>query len=125
MPPREHRHGDAANTPEGRRASRHDDEIHAVSVYIDAPIPGEALDLWLQGLLRVKGPNLLRFKAIINVAELSGPIVAQGVQHVISPPVALPAWPGADRRTRMVFITHGIDEAAIRDSLKEFAIAAA
>jgi len=37
----------------------------------------------------------------------------------------LKEWPSDDRRTRMVFITCGIDENALRSSLEEFAIAPA
>jgi hypothetical protein len=32
----------------------------------------------------------------------------------------LKSWPSDDRRTRMVFITHDIDEHVLRDSLKQF-----
>ena len=32
------------------------------------------------------------------------PAVIHGVQHVFHPPEWLDAWPGEDRRTRMVFI---------------------
>ena len=98
--------------------NRHDERIHAVCLVLDRPVSGEALDRWLEALLRLRGPDLLRFKAIINVAELPGPLVAQAVQHVIYPPIVLPTWPSHDRRTRMVFITHDIDERMLRDSLK-------
>jgi G3E family GTPase len=101
--------------------SRHDHRIHAVCLVLDRPISGEALDRWLETLLRLRGPDLLRFKAIINVAELPGPLVAHGVQHVIYPPMTLKKWPSDDRRTRMVFITDGIDEQMLRDSLEKFA----
>ena len=84
----------------------------------DAPIAPERLDQWLTSFLDLRGPDLLRFKAIVNVAGLTGPLVLHGVQHVIHPPLALPAWPSADRRTRMVFITYGIDEELIRASLR-------
>jgi G3E family GTPase len=101
-------------------ANRHDDHIRALCLTVDRPIAGEALDRWLESLLRLRGPDLLRFKAIINVAELPGPLVAHAVQHVVYPPVMLKAWPSDDRRTRMVFITHDIDERTLRDSLKAF-----
>jgi G3E family GTPase len=114
--PHDHEHhADAA-----RDANRHDDHIRAMCLTVDRPIPGEALDRWLENLLRLRGPDLLRFKAIINVAELPGPLVAHAVQHVVYPPVMLKAWPSDDRRTRMVFITHDIDERTLRDSLKAF-----
>jgi len=109
-----HAHADAAS----RDANRHDDHIRAVCLTVDRPIAGEALDRWLENLLRLRGPDLLRFKAIINVKELPGPLVAHAVQHVVYPPVMLKAWPSDDRRTRMVFITHDIDERTLRDSLK-------
>jgi G3E family GTPase len=97
--------------------NRHDDRIRAVCLVVERPIPGEALDRWLQTLLRLKGPDLLRFKAIVNVAELPGPLVVQAVQHVIHPPLMLKRWPSDDRRTRMVFITYDIDEETLRASI--------
>jgi G3E family GTPase len=99
--------------------NRHDDHIRAISLVIDEPIPGEALERWLKSLLQFKGPDLLRFKGIINVAGVPGPIVVHGVQHVIYPPLALKTWPGSDRRTRMVFITYDIDEKTLRESLEK------
>jgi G3E family GTPase len=101
--------------------NRHDAHIRAVSLVLNEPIPGEVLDRWLKSLLQFKGPDLLRFKGIINVAELPGPIVLHGVQHVIYPPVALKTWPSEDRRTRMVFITYDIDEETLRGSLEKLA----
>jgi G3E family GTPase len=97
--------------------NRHDDRIRAVCLAVEQPIAGEAFDRWLSDLLRLRGPDLLRFKAIVNVTGLAGPLVVQGVQHVIYPPVMLKAWPSADRRSRLVFITHDIDERVLRESL--------
>lgn len=31
-----------------------------------------------------------------------------GVQHVFAPPAFLDRWPGADQRTRLVFIVQGV-----------------
>jgi G3E family GTPase len=116
-----HSHGESEAIPHhAHDVNRHDENIFAVCMVLERPIAGEVLDRWLQSLLRLKGPDLLRFKSIINVAELSGPLIVQGVQHVIYPPVMLSAWPSSDRRTRMVFITHGIDEQTIRQSLEQF-----
>ena len=84
---------------------------------VDEPIPGEVLDNWLKSLMQFRGPDLLRFKGIVNVAGMAGPMILHGVQHVIYPPVVLKAWPSQDRRTRLVFITYDIDEAMLRESL--------
>jgi G3E family GTPase len=70
----------------------------------------------------LKGEDLLRFKGLINIAERPDtPIVVHGVQHVFHPPRDLTAWPDADRRTRLVFITRGIPRTLIENTLSKFA----
>jgi G3E family GTPase len=110
-------HGHDHNDHSGNDVNRHDDHIKAISIVVDEPIPGEALDNWLQSLMQFRGPDLLRFKGIVNVAGMPGPLVLHGVQHVIYPPLALKVWPSNDRRTRIIFITYDIDEKTLRESL--------
>jgi G3E family GTPase len=100
--------------------NRHDDHIKALCLTLDEPIKGDALDRWLEILLLFMGPHILRVKGIVNVIGLSGPFVIHGVQHIFHPPVRLKKWPGADRRTRIVFITRDVDETMLRDTLKMF-----
>jgi G3E family GTPase len=42
------------------------------------------------------------------------------VQHVVHPPQHLDRWPTDDHRSRIVFITRGIDHARLRRSLEAF-----
>ena len=100
--------------------NRHDADIRALCLTIDEPIRSDALDAWLELLVNFQGANLLRIKGIINVAELEAPIVIHGVQHILHPPLQLKEWPGTDRRSRIVFITRGIEESVIRNSLRTF-----
>jgi len=75
----------------------------------DTPIPGLALVLLLEALAEHCGPRLLRVKGLVNLAEMPDqPALIHGVQHVFAAPEFLPRWPGADRRTRIVFIAHGV-----------------
>src|SRR5581483_5629956 len=53
-----------------------------------------------------------------------GPLLLNGVQHVVHPPVHLDAWPDGDRRSRLVFIGRGLDAGALRRSLAAFRRAA-
>ena len=46
-----------------------------------------------------------------------GPLVVQAVQHVVSPPYALSAWPSEDRSSRVVVITRGM-KLALFDELR-------
>ena len=67
------------------------------------------------------GPNLLRVKGIVKLAETpETPVVIHGVQHVFHPPVTLAAWPDADHRTRLVFIVNDIAPRAIEDLFNAF-----
>ena len=87
---------------------RHDAATHAFVVRIEAPVAwgdfSTALDL-LQGL---KGDHLLRVKGIVNVRGEDVPRVVQCVHHLRYPDAALPAWPDADRSTRLVFIVRDL-----------------
>lgn len=113
-------HQRAQVRPQRGDLNRHDDHIKAVCLTLDDPVAGDALGLWLEALLLIKRSDLPRVKGILNVAELTRPIVIHGVQHIFHPPVMLKAWPSADRRSRIVFIARGLDEAMLRDTLEFF-----
>jgi len=119
----EHEHGSSHGADDHGHhhdVNRHDDHIRAVCLTLDDPIPGDAFDRWLEALLLLKGPDVLRVKGIVNIQGLKGPFVIHGVQHVFHPPVMLKRWPGKDRRTRIVFIARDLDEAALRNTLRMF-----
>ncbi len=100
--------------------NRHDRDIHAFSIVEDRPLDWSAFGLWLTMLLNRHGDRVLRVKGILNVIGTSAPVVLHGVQYTVHPPVHLPDWPSKDRRSRIVFIVRGLDEAAIRRSLMAF-----
>ncbi|HJU14888.1 MAG TPA: GTP-binding protein [Stellaceae bacterium] len=105
--------------------NRHDDRIRAFCVTRDRPVSWAALSAWLDALAEMRGDDLLRMKAIVAIAERPDePVVLHGVQHIFHPPVLLPEWPSADRRTRMVFITRDLPKEAIEKTLAAFEEAA-
>ena len=82
------------------------------------PIPREALRLLLDALQQNLGPNLLRVKGIVNVAEEPDrPAVIQGAQQLLHNLSWLERWPDADRRSKIVFITQGFDRAEVEDMI--------
>jgi G3E family GTPase len=111
----EHRHAHHAHDP-----NRHDDHIRAFCLVIDEPLAESMLDAWLDLLRSMSGPDLLRVKGILNLRERAAPVAIHGVQHIFHPPVELPAWPDADRRSKIVFITRDIPRATIEASLAAF-----
>ena len=70
-------------------------------------------------LLHARGEDVLRVKGLLDVGG-PGPVLLNGVQHVIHPPNHLEEWPDEDRRSRIVFITRGIRAEEIVDSLQTF-----
>jgi len=100
--------------------NRHDDHISSFCVTYDEPLRLDALEQWFDTIMMLKGPDLLRIKGIVNVAEMDKPVVIHGVQHVFHPPAVLDAWPSEDRRTRIVFITRDVERKTIEDTLSWF-----
>jgi G3E family GTPase len=94
-------------------AGAHDRAIRSFVLRFDRPFSWETFSSAMELLTSLRGPDLLRVKGLVNVADEPGPVVVQGVQHIFHPPVTLAAWPDEDRRSRLVFITRNIPEAAV------------
>jgi G3E family GTPase len=101
--------------------NRHDDHIRAFAITTDSAMPVAVLDLFLELLRSVHGPNLLRLKGVVKVAETPDtPVVIHGIQHLLHPPAQLDRWPDDDRRTRLVFIMRDTEPATIRQLFDAF-----
>jgi G3E family GTPase len=101
--------------------NRHDDRIRAFTLASDQPIPIATFEMFVELLRSVHGPNLLRVKGVVKLAETPDtPLVIHGVQHVFHPPARLPRWPDADRRTRLVFVTRDLNPAKIQELFDAF-----
>ena len=118
-PAHDHRHDHHRHAHD---VSRHGPDIRAFCVTLDAPVPTMAFTTALELLIAHQGPALLRVKGIVCLAEKpERPVVIHGVQHVFHDPLILDAWPDADRRTRLVFITQGVGRAPVEDFLRAWA----
>ena len=84
--------------------SPHDARIGSASIVLDGPIPGADFDLWLDTLIALRGPDILRVKGVVFLEGIETPFVFHGVQHVFDPPVPVRDWPAGDRRSRIVVI---------------------
>lgn len=101
--------------------NRHDASIRSFSIVEEKPIDPMALDMFIDLLRSAHGEKLLRMKAIVSVSDRPDrPLVLHGVQSIFHPPVRLAAWPGEDRRTRMVLITRDLPEAFVKDLFDAF-----
>jgi len=101
--------------------------VHAMSgrvtsrcLVFDRPLNWQMFGIWLTMLLHRHGHRVLRLKGLLNVGSARGPLLVEGVQHVIHVPRHLREWPDADRRSRIVFIARDLDLAQVEASLEAF-----
>lgn len=97
----------------------HAHEVHALCLTFGEPLDWTAFGIWLTMLLQARGEDVLRVKGLLNVGA-EGPLLINGVQHVVHPPEHLPAWPDGDRRSRVVFIGRGFTREELQRSLAAF-----
>ena len=102
----------SAHAPGGR--------ITSGCIVVDRPLNWHMFGIWLTMLLHRHGQRILRFKGLLNVGEGRGPLVLQGVQHVIHAPRHLKDWPDEDHRSRIVVIARDLDIQQIETSLNLF-----
>lgn len=95
----------------------HEGDVRADSFIIDGAVEWAGLAGWIEMVREFFGDRLLRCKGLVHVRGVAGPVLIQGVQTVFAPPQALEAWPGPDRRSRLVCISQNLDEALLRASL--------
>ncbi|MDX2142008.1 MAG: GTP-binding protein [Rhodospirillaceae bacterium] len=111
-----HDHDHAHDHAHDDDVNRHDAHIRAFCFTHDRPIPEMRLRFFLQLLGALRGADLLRVKGIVNVTERpEQPAVVHGVQHVFHPLAWMREWPGADRRSKLVFIVRDIAPEHIRE----------
>ncbi|MEP3298716.1 MAG: GTP-binding protein [Pseudoruegeria sp.] len=98
--------------------AQHEHRINSASIEVTEPIPANVFDFWLDTLIALKGPNILRMKGILHVKGLEHPFVFHGVQHIFDAPVPLKNWSGQDVTSRVVIIARDMDEADLKASLE-------
>ncbi len=108
-----HDHDDRGGETGLRHSHTHG--IRSFALTYNTPLDGAKLSFVMELLRRHHGDRLLRVKGIVNVADEPLPFVVHGVQHIFYPPTTLESWPSDDRRSRFVFITRELSEAAVAE----------
>jgi G3E family GTPase len=98
----------------------HSGEIASFCLFLDEELDWTAFGIWLTMLLQARGQDVMRVKGLLNVGREEGPLLLNGVQHVVHPPEHLAAWPDDDRRSRIVFIGRGVERRQVEESLLAF-----
>lgn len=112
----EHAHGEGP-----LREFRHDRDIRSFAIATGQAISPQGLEMFLDLLQSFHGKALLRMKALVKLTDdPERPVALHAVQHVTHPPYRLAAWPDGDRRTRLVFVTRGIERADLETLFSAF-----
>ena len=98
----------------------HPEAVEAHCFTFDGALDWTAFGVWMTMLLHRHGERVLRIKGLLNVAGVPGPVLVNGVHHIVHPPAHLDAWPGADRRSRLVVILDGLGRDELERSLVAF-----
>lgn len=97
----------------------HNSTVRSMAIEFYKPLDWTSFGLWLSMLLYSHGEKMLRVKGMVDVGD-QGPVVINGVQHIIHPPHHLDDWCGEERNSQIVFIMKEIAPEQIMDSLVAF-----
>jgi G3E family GTPase len=98
--------------------SHHDETISSLSLTSDKAIDPLLFENWLGELRAKKGPDLMRYKGILDMAGHEMRIAVQGV-HMMIEGSELNAWPaGEKRQSRLVFIGRNLNEDELRQGFE-------
>ena len=101
--------------------TRHGQSIRSFTLVLDQPVKLDTFATALEALLFTQASRLLRIKGIVNTVDRPGkPMVIHGVQHIFHDPIWLDDWPDGDHRTKLVFITDGIERATLDEFFKSW-----
>lgn len=99
----------------------HDHAVEAVVLELDDVVDWTAFGIWLTMLLQARGTEIYRVKGLLDVGG-DGPLLVNGVQHAVHPPVHLDTWPDGERRSRLVVIGRGFTRDELERSLRAFGV---
>ncbi len=106
---RDHGHGGHAHE---------DQDIRGVALTTERPLDGHRVTQWLNTLLQLQGPDILRAKGILDVKGEDRRLVFQAVHMIMEGDLQRPWKAGEHRYSRMVFIGRNLDRSALEAGLK-------
>src|SRR5262252_4508827 len=112
----DHDHGhDHAHHHDGGLKHYHDEEMQSVSLKTDQPLDPDKFFPWVQELVQIEGPNILRCKGILSFKDDAQRFVFQGVHMILDGDHQRPWQPGEKRESRIIFIGRKLPMDKIRE----------
>ncbi len=113
-----HDHGHDHHHHHGGLKHYHDEDMQSVSLATDKPLDPDKFFPWVQDLVAVDGPNILRCKGILSFKNDPERFVFQGVHMILDGDHQRPWKEGEDRTSRIIFIGRNLPEQRIREGFE-------
>jgi G3E family GTPase len=113
---------DAASAPDscaGLSHRHYHDDVKSFVFRSDRPFHGVRFGQFMNAMINSLGPQLLRYKGILNMHGLESKIVLQGVHQLMSHDVGAPWIQGEARVSKLVFIGIELPREMIMRSLQQ------
>ena len=110
----DHDHGDGHSHSHGGLKHYHDEEMQSISLKADAPLDPDKFFPFIQNLVQVEGPNILRCKGILSLRDDPQRFVFQGVHMMLDGDHQREWRADETRQSRVVFIGRNLPEEKIR-----------
>jgi G3E family GTPase len=97
----------------------HDDDVKSFVYRANRPFDPARLEDFLTAVVQVHGPNMLRYKGVLDMKGTNRKVIFQGVHQVMGSDLG-PVWkPDEDRQSKMVFIGVGLPRAILEEGLEK------
>jgi G3E family GTPase len=96
----------------------HDEEMQSISLKTDKPLDADKFFPWVEDLVQVEGPNILRSKGILSFSGEDRRFVFQGVHMILDGDHQRPWKEDEKRESRIVFIGRNLPEEKISEGFK-------
>jgi G3E family GTPase len=111
-----HHDGEACDHPHHHH---HDDDVKSFVFRADKPFNPARLEDFLGSMVQVYGPNMLRYKGVLNMKGSDRKVIFQGVHEMMGSDLG-PKWaPGEKRQSKMVFIGIDLPRDVFREGLEQ------
>jgi G3E family GTPase len=111
----DHDHDHPHHHHDGGLKHYHDEEMQSVSLKSDKPLDPDKFFPWIQALVQMDGPNILRCKGILSFKDDDERFVFQGVHMILDGDHQRPWQQDEKRESRIVFIGRTLPQDKIRE----------
>lgn len=88
----------------------HTHDVRSFSVVLEREVDFRSFSLWVAMITQFWGERLLRLKAVVSARGEAHPIAVQAVQHIVYPPLDLPASLALQGKSYVVLLARGLSD---------------